>query len=68
MLDTGSGLTANLNGDERFPLCSTFKLLAAAAILARVDAGEDSLDREIEVRPEDIVTYHRKPRRMWAVP
>jgi beta-lactamase class A len=57
MLDTGSGLTAAFNGDERFPLCSTFKCLAAAAILARVDGGEESLDREIEVRAEDIVTY-----------
>jgi len=57
MVDTGSGLTASLRGDERFPLCSTFKLLAAAAILARVDAGQESLDREIEVRPQDIVTY-----------
>jgi len=57
MLDTGSGLTAAFNGDERFPLCSTFKWLAAAAILARVDAGADSLGREIEIRPDDIVTY-----------
>lgn len=57
MLDTGSGLTADLNGDERFPLCSTFKLLAAAALLARVDGDEENLDREIAVRPQDIVTY-----------
>lgn len=55
--DTGSGLNVARRGDERFPLCSTFKFLAAAAILARVDDGEESLGREIEVRPEDIVTY-----------
>jgi len=55
--DTGSGMTAARRGDERFPLCSTFKWLAAAAILARVDQGKDTLDRPIEIRAEDIVTY-----------
>jgi len=42
VIDTGSGLQAAHRGDERFPLCSTFKLLAAAAILARVDAGQEN--------------------------
>lgn len=55
--DTGSGLKAARRGDERFPLCSTFKWLAGAAILARVDAGEESLDRPVAIRAEDIVTY-----------
>jgi beta-lactamase class A len=57
VLDTGSGLTAARRGDERFPLCSTFKWLAGAAILARVDAGDESLDRTVPIRAEDIVTY-----------
>ena len=41
VLDTGSGLRAGHRADERFPLCSTFKFLAAAAVLARVDAGKE---------------------------
>jgi beta-lactamase class A len=57
VLDTGSGLTAARRGDERFPLCSTFKWLAGAAILARVDAGDESLDRTVPIRAQDIVTY-----------
>jgi beta-lactamase class A len=32
-LDTGSGAAVTHRADERFPLCSTFKALAAAAIL-----------------------------------
>lgn len=36
-----------LRGDERFPLCSTFKLLAAAAILKQVDEGRDNLERRV---------------------
>ncbi len=42
VLDTTPGRQAGYRADERFPLCSTFKLLAAAAILARVDAGRES--------------------------
>ena len=33
--------------DERFPMCSTFKWLAAAHVLHRVDAGLERLDRRI---------------------
>ncbi|MCJ2012825.1 class A beta-lactamase [Methylobacterium sp. J-076] len=43
--------------DERFPLCSTFKVLAAAALLARVDAGAESLDRVLTVREADLLSY-----------
>jgi beta-lactamase class A len=55
VLDTGSGSEAKHRADERFPLCSTFKLLAAAAILAGVDAGHEKLDRSIPFGPGDIV-------------
>lgn len=57
VLDIETGAQAGHRADERFPLCSTFKLLAAAAILARVDSGTESLDRPVAVRAEDIVTY-----------
>jgi beta-lactamase class A len=55
VLDTGSGTEAKHRADERFPMCSTFKLLAVAAILARVDAGREKLDRTITFGPGDIV-------------
>lgn len=38
--------------DERFPMCSTFKWLAAAHVLQRVDAGEERLDRRIRYGAE----------------
>ncbi len=44
VLDTATGARWGNRADERFPMCSTFKLLAAAAILARVDAGRERLD------------------------
>ena len=38
-------------------MCSTFKLLAGAAVLARVDAGKEQLDRRIRYDAKDLVTY-----------
>ena len=53
--DTSSGKNAAFRGEERFPMCSTFKTLAAAAILARVDAGKEQLDRRIRFEAKDVV-------------
>jgi beta-lactamase class A len=41
------GVIANYRGDERFALCSTFKLALAATVLARVDNGTEDLDRHV---------------------
>jgi beta-lactamase class A len=57
LLDTGTGVVTSYRGDERFALCSTFKLLLAAAILARVDAGEEQLDRKIPFSKADILPH-----------
>lgn len=55
--DTGSGIQIGHRSLERFPMCSTFKLLAAALVLRRVDEGKEKLDRRITVRQSDIITY-----------
>lgn len=47
MLDTGSGKHVAHRGDERFLMCSTFKLLLVAVVLQRVDHGRERLDRRI---------------------
>lgn len=57
VLETGSGTLAGHRIDERFPMCSTFKALAAAAILVRVDAGKEQLSRRIRVEEKDILAY-----------
>ncbi|MCB9810669.1 MAG: class A beta-lactamase [Candidatus Nomurabacteria bacterium] len=44
-------------GDERFPMTSTFKTLACGVVLQKVDAGEESLDREMLIGEEDMVPY-----------
>lgn len=57
VLDTGSGRTAAHRGDERFPMCSTFKLLAAGLVLSRVDRGEEQLERRVEFSQAQLVAY-----------
>ena len=52
--------TVNVIGyrfDERFPMCSTFKVLAVAAILRRVDRGKENLDRSVPIHEADILEY-----------
>jgi beta-lactamase class A len=55
LLDTMSGERAGRRVDERFPMCSTFKLLATAAVLGRVDADRERLDRRIRFEASDVV-------------
>src|SRR4051794_21242410 len=57
ILDTASLKLVAHRGDERFALCSTFKCLAAAYVLARVDRGEENLARRVMYTREDLVTY-----------
>lgn len=57
VLDTETGLDAGLRVRERFPMCSTFKCLASAAVLKRVDRGEMRLDRRIQFEAKDLVPY-----------
>ena len=56
-LDTGSGKRVDYRSEERFPMCSTFKSLAAAAVLKRVDGGEENLERFISYGAKDILEY-----------
>jgi beta-lactamase class A len=55
VLDTQTGTSLHHRGDERFPMCSTFKVLASAAILKRVGDKLDGLDRRIRIEQSDIV-------------
>jgi beta-lactamase class A len=56
-LDTGSGKRLDYRSEERFAMCSTFKFLAAAAVLKRVDARRERLDRFLSYAAKDILEY-----------
>ncbi|CAN5730062.1 class A beta-lactamase [soil metagenome] len=57
ILDTATGRRVGHRVDERFPMCSTFKLLAAACVLQRVDAGHEQLARPIAI-PRSAILAH----------
>lgn len=57
IVDVSSGAGLRHRGGERFAMCSTFKALAAAAVLARVDEGRDRLGRRIAYAESDLVAY-----------
>jgi beta-lactamase class A len=56
-LDTSNSKRVDYRADERFPMCSTFKFLAAAAVLKRVDDKQDKLERFISYDAKDILEY-----------
>ncbi|WP_447729703.1 class A beta-lactamase [Pseudoxanthomonas suwonensis] len=49
--------------DERFPMCSTFKAVLSAAVLAQADRGALELDLRLPVRRSDIVSHSPVTRR-----
>jgi beta-lactamase class A len=52
--DTGSGRTWLRNADDRFPMASTFKALACAALL---DAGPQKLATTVTIAQGDLQSY-----------
>jgi beta-lactamase class A len=57
VLDSGGAPGLAHRAGERFPMCSTFKLMASAAVLKRVDEGKERLDRVIPYGPGDLLEY-----------
>ncbi len=54
-VDTGTRRTLAHRADERFLMCSTFKGLLAALVLARVDAGQETLSRMVPYGEKDLI-------------
>ncbi|CAO3438476.1 class A beta-lactamase [Azospirillum endophyticum] len=55
VLNVATGQLIGNRIDERFAMCSTVKALVAAFVLARVDRGEERLDRRIVFTERDLV-------------
>lgn len=56
-LDTESDRRLDYRSDRLWPLCGSFKFLLAAAVLARIDAGQESFDRIIKFGPAELLDY-----------
>ena len=57
VFDTATTRMSGHRLDERFPMCSTFKWIAAAQVLQRVDAGQEQLERRIRFGREVLLSH-----------
>jgi beta-lactamase class A len=55
VLDTAGGRQLSHRADERYAMCSTFKLMLAAAILSRVDGGTVRLEQSVPFTRSDLL-------------
>jgi beta-lactamase class A len=56
-VNSGTGARIAHRQGERFPMCSTFKVLLVGAVLSRVDAGTERSDRRISYGNADLLEY-----------
>lgn len=57
VLDTETGARFGYRADERFPMCSTFKVLLVGAVLKRVDEGQEHLERMVRYTKNDVLEW-----------
>ena len=55
--DTSNSKHVDYRADERFAMCSTFKFLAAAAVLKRVDEKKEKLERFVPYGAKEILEH-----------
>jgi beta-lactamase class A len=55
--NTGSGVRLQHRAHERFPLCSTFKLMLAAAVLERSTRDGSLLSRNLSYGKDDLIDH-----------
>lgn len=53
--------TVSLNGDERFPTQSVYKVPISMAVLHAVEKGRFSLSKRISIRERDLVPFIHSP-------
>lgn len=58
IVDTSDGTTYSWRGDEKFPLCSTSKVMVVAAILKKSESNTNLLAKKITINKSDMVNYN----------
>jgi beta-lactamase class A len=56
-IDLSTNRRVEYRSDERFIMCSTFKVLAAAAVLKRVDENKEKLDHFVRYGEAQLLSY-----------
>lgn len=58
LIDTADGSQILYRGDERFAMCSTSKVMAAAAVLKQSESQHDLLNQRVEIKKSDLTNYN----------
>lgn len=58
VIDTSDGSKYSWRGNERFPLCSTSKVMVVAAILKKNESDHHLLDKKIQINKSDMANYN----------
>jgi beta-lactamase class A len=53
-INTGNGMRVHYRANERFPFCSTFKVIVAAAILKKSETDKDLLTKRIRYSNDEL--------------
>ncbi len=57
MINTGNGTKILYRGAQRFPFCSTFKFMLAAAVLGQSQSQPNLLNKHINYHESDLLSY-----------
>ncbi|AHG22404.1 beta-lactamase [Chania multitudinisentens RB-25] len=57
VIDTAGGETLQLNGEQRFPFCSTFKMMVAGAILHHSVSNPGFMQQPVRYSKSDLVAH-----------
>ncbi|ELP5691540.1 FONA family class A beta-lactamase [Enterobacter ludwigii] len=58
LIDTADNSQILYRGDERFPMCSTSKVMAVSALLKQSEIDKNLLAKRMEIKQSDLVNYN----------
>jgi len=58
LINTADNSQIVYRGEERFPMCSTSKVMAASAVLKQSETNKTLLNKRIEIKKSDLVNYN----------
>ncbi|HHL9756036.1 TPA: serine hydrolase, partial [Escherichia coli] len=58
LINTADNSQILYRADERFAMCSTSKVMAAAAVLKKSESEPNLLNQRVEIKKSDLVNYN----------
>ncbi|AWH87471.1 class A beta-lactamase [Limnobaculum parvum] len=58
LINTADNSRIAYRGDERFPMCSTSKMMVVSGVLKQSEVQKDLLNKQVDIRESDLVNYN----------